>query len=92
MRRLPTRVTPDAIHARNAEAMLCSVAELRERLAAASLGGGLEALARHRARGKLPVRERVERLADPLTPVLEFSALAAERRRRKAFAQLGDRA
>jgi acetyl-CoA carboxylase carboxyltransferase component len=77
MRRLPTRVTPDAIHARNAEAMLCSVAELRERLAAASLGGGLEALARHRARGKLPVRERVERLADPLTPVLEFSALAA---------------
>src|SRR4029079_16266737 len=34
-------------------------------------------LERHRAQGKLPVRERIERLLDPGTPFLEFSALAA---------------
>jgi len=33
---------------------------------------------RHRERGKLTARERVERLADPGAPFLELSALAAE--------------
>jgi acetyl-CoA carboxylase carboxyltransferase component len=79
MRRLETRVDPkdpefvaNAAHARSA------VTELRERLAKARLGGGPDAVAKHRKRGKLPARERIDRLADPLTPFLEFSPLAAD--------------
>ncbi|MCC6349226.1 MAG: methylcrotonoyl-CoA carboxylase [Candidatus Eisenbacteria bacterium] len=51
--------------------------ELRARLASVRAGGGADALARHRSRGKLFVRDRVERLLDPGTPFLELSALAA---------------
>ena len=53
------------------------VAELRERLAEVRRGGGEKAIERHRQQGKLPVRERVERLLDPGSPFLELSALAA---------------
>src|SRR5215471_12736905 len=53
------------------------VAELRERTAAVAAGGGDRALERHRARGKLTARERVDRLLDPGTAFLELSALAA---------------
>ncbi len=52
-------------------------AELRERLDRVHAGGGPKAMARHTGRGKLPVRERIERLCDPGTPFLELSALAA---------------
>lgn len=40
-------------------------------------GGGKEALAKHKSRGKLTARERIETLIDPGTPFLELSALAA---------------
>jgi acetyl-CoA carboxylase carboxyltransferase component len=53
------------------------VTELGERLESARQGGGPESIARHRSRGKLLARERVERLLDPATSFLEFSALAA---------------
>ncbi len=53
------------------------VAEFRERLADVRRGGGEKAIERHRQQGKLPVRERVERLLDPGSPFLELSALAA---------------
>jgi 3-methylcrotonyl-CoA carboxylase beta subunit/propionyl-CoA carboxylase len=53
------------------------LAELRARLAAADEGGGARYLQRHREQGKLPVRERIERLTDPGTPFLELSPLAA---------------
>ena len=53
------------------------VAELRDRTARAALGGDDAARARHTARGKLPVRDRLVRLTDPDTPFLEFGALAA---------------
>jgi acetyl-CoA carboxylase carboxyltransferase component len=51
--------------------------DLRARLAAVRLGGGADAVARHKSRGKLFVRERIERLLDPGTPFLELSPLAA---------------
>ena len=41
------------------------VAELRERTALVAAGGGAAAMERHRSRGKLPARERVDRLVDP---------------------------
>jgi acetyl-CoA carboxylase carboxyltransferase component len=40
-------------------------------------GGDDQAIERHRARGKLPVRERIDRLIDPGTAFLELSPLAA---------------
>src|SRR5436309_9155240 len=52
-------------------------AELRERLAKAKQGGGPNLVARHKSRGKLFVRDRVERLLDPGTAFLELSPLAA---------------
>ena len=51
--------------------------ELRERLAEAREGGKAEARAKHESRGKLFVRERIERLIDPDTAFLELSPLAA---------------
>ncbi|MGN9791450.1 carboxyl transferase domain-containing protein [Streptomyces sp. OZ13] len=51
---------------------------LRSRLAAARLGGGEKARARHTARGKLLPRERVDTLLDPGSPFLELAPLAAE--------------
>src|SRR5512147_1861529 len=53
------------------------VDELREALAEVREGGRAEARAKHEARGKLFVRERIERLVDPDTAFLELSPLAA---------------
>src|SRR5256714_14061382 len=53
------------------------VAELRKRTALVARGGGDKPLEKHRSRGKLTARERVDRLLDPGTAFLEFSALAA---------------
>jgi acetyl-CoA carboxylase carboxyltransferase component len=53
------------------------VAELRERTAEIARGGDEDAVARHRARGKLTARERIDRLLDPDTAFLELNALAA---------------
>jgi len=51
--------------------------DLRAALAVVRQGGGEKAQAKHKARGKLFVRERIERLLDPDSPFLELSALAA---------------
>jgi len=53
------------------------VAELRERTAQVARGGGEKALEKHRSRGKLTARERIDRLLDPDTAFVELSALAA---------------
>jgi len=53
------------------------VVELRERTALVARGGGERAVARHRERGKLLARERIDRLVDPGSAFLELNALAA---------------
>ncbi len=53
------------------------VAELGARTSLVAAGGGAEAVERHRSRGKLLARERVEHLLDPGSAFLELSALAA---------------
>src|SRR5215469_1936591 len=53
------------------------VAEVRERSAQVAEGGGEKAAERHRSRGKLPARQRIDRLVDPGTAFLELNALAA---------------
>jgi 3-methylcrotonyl-CoA carboxylase beta subunit len=50
---------------------------LRERQAWSMAGGGERMVTRHRERGKIPVRERIDLLLDPLSPFLELSPLAA---------------
>ena len=62
----------------NRAAHLALLADLQDRLSRVRAGGGEGARERHLARGKLLVRDRVERLCDPGTPFLELSALAAE--------------
>ncbi|HEY3766710.1 MAG TPA: carboxyl transferase domain-containing protein, partial [Gaiellales bacterium] len=61
----------------NREHMRGLVAELDRHLERARAGGGETAVERHRARGKLLARERIERLIDPGAAFLELSPLAA---------------
>ena len=51
--------------------------ELEERLQTVYRGGPEASVQRHRARGKLTARERIQRLVDPESPFLELSPLAA---------------
>mmetsp|Transcript_1154 Transcript_1154/g.1782 ORF Transcript_1154/g.1782 Transcript_1154/m.1782 type:complete len:569 (-) Transcript_1154:115-1821(-) len=60
----------------NVENMRVSVDALRDELRKVQAGGGEKAMAKHVARGKLPVRERINKLVDPGSPFLELSALA----------------
>src|SRR4051794_39155448 len=53
------------------------VSQLRERTAPITLGGGGEAVERHRSGAKVTARERIDRLVDPGSAFLELSALAA---------------
>jgi 3-methylcrotonyl-CoA carboxylase beta subunit len=57
--------------------MRALVEELRARLAQARQGGSEQARKKHTDRGKLLVRDRVDRLLDPGSPFLELSPLAA---------------
>ncbi len=62
---------------RNASAMAALVDDLRAQLARVRGGGGPASVERHRKRGKLTARDRIDRLLDAGTPFLELSALAA---------------
>jgi acetyl-CoA carboxylase carboxyltransferase component len=65
------------LFARRRDRMTALVEELRERTAQVAAGGGEASMERHRSRGKLPARERVDLLVDPDSAFLELSALAA---------------
>jgi 3-methylcrotonyl-CoA carboxylase beta subunit len=78
MTRLPSQLDPRGAEFRaNREAMSALVADLRGRVAVAAAGGSPKAVEKHRARGRLLARERVDLLLDAGSPFLEFSALAA---------------
>jgi 3-methylcrotonyl-CoA carboxylase beta subunit/propionyl-CoA carboxylase len=75
---LDTRIDPSsATFKTNRDRMQQLVAELHQRLARAREGGGLKYIERHRAQGKLTVRERIARLIDLGSSLFECSALAA---------------
>ncbi|GIF13882.1 acyl-CoA carboxylase subunit beta [Actinoplanes teichomyceticus] len=63
-------------YAENRAAMLERVADLAAQHARALAGGGPEAVDRHRRRGRLTARERIELLIDPDSAFLELSTLA----------------
>lgn len=66
-----------AEHQANVAAMQALWDEVAEQLAAVPSVGGQRYVDRHRRRGKMLVRERIEALIDPHTPFLELSPLAA---------------
>jgi acetyl-CoA carboxylase carboxyltransferase component len=74
---LTSNVVRDETFERRRARMEGLVAELRERTALVARGGGDKALERHRSRGKLTARERIDRLVDPGSAFLELNALAA---------------
>ncbi|MGK8502152.1 acyl-CoA carboxylase subunit beta [Nocardia asiatica] len=59
-----------------AGAMTAKLAEVEAEFAKAIAGGGPDKLARHRKRGKLTARERIELLVDEDSPFLELCPLA----------------
>jgi acetyl-CoA carboxylase carboxyltransferase component len=75
---LETHVDPsDPTFSTNRERMRHLVEDLHQRVSRARQGGGDKYLRRHRELGKMPVRERIDRLLDPGSPFLELSPLAA---------------
>src|SRR6266852_3157624 len=74
---LTSQVERSEEFSRRFERMTALVAELRQRTAEVARGGGEQAVQRHRSRGKLTARERIDRLVDPDTAFLELNALAA---------------
>ncbi|OEV05104.1 acyl-CoA carboxylase subunit beta [Streptomyces oceani] len=71
---VPDTASPE--YAENRAAMLEKLAELTAEHAKALAGGGEKYVERHRGRGKMTARERIEALLDPDTPFLELSPLA----------------
>ena len=76
MDRLPTRVNrADSEYQMRKEHNLALISTLRERLDTASNGGGGKYVDRHRGRGKLLPRERIERIIDPGTAFWNYHHL-----------------
>ena len=74
---LTTQVERDETFERRRERMEQLVEELHERTAVVAAGGGEKAVERHRSRGKLTARGRIDLLVDPGAAFLELNALAA---------------
>ncbi len=74
---LASRFVRNEATSANREALLGMLAQLDEERARVNGGGGAKYLERHRARGKLPARERIELLLDRDSPFLELSPFAA---------------
>ena len=75
---LSTRLDPrSAEFAANAAAMQELLDEVLVQQHQATIAGGEAYIERHRSRGKMLVRERIELLVDPDTPLLELQGLAA---------------
>ena len=62
---------------KNKAALLEQVSDWRRQVEIVKLGGGEAAVKKHKARGKLTARERIELLIDQGSAFLEFSTLAA---------------
>ncbi len=62
---------------------------LHQRLKLVAAGGSPQAMARHIARGKLSVRQRIDLLLDRDTPFIELSALAAWDQYKQGFPSAG---
>jgi 3-methylcrotonyl-CoA carboxylase beta subunit/propionyl-CoA carboxylase len=78
MERISSHIRTEAPEFRENHARMTGlVKQLRDRVTVCRQGGGPRYLERLREQGKLPVRERIDRLLDPGSPFLELSPLAA---------------
>lgn len=62
----------------NAKKMESLADELKERVSTVQKGGGAKAVEKHRSRGKLVARDRINTLLDSGSPFLELSPLAGD--------------
>jgi 3-methylcrotonyl-CoA carboxylase beta subunit len=67
----------DADFKSNISAMKALIDQWRERINVVKAGGGPETVERHKSRGKLTARERIDALVDSGTAFMELSTLAA---------------
>jgi acyl-CoA carboxylase subunit beta len=75
---LSSRVdTASEVYQKNRAGQLAAIAALNEQLELARAGGGPRYAERHRGRGRMLARERLELLVDRDSPMLELSSLAA---------------
>ena len=72
-----SEIKRDESFQKNEESFKRLLLDVRERTNQIKLGGGQEAMERHRKRGKLPARERIQKLIDQGSQFLEVGAFAA---------------
>jgi acetyl-CoA carboxylase carboxyltransferase component len=78
MERIVSKInTNSASFKENQVAFLPRLQDFRNKLERAKTGGSETAVAQHKSRGKLMVRERIQLLCDSSSPFLEIGALAA---------------
>ncbi|MGR5219273.1 carboxyl transferase domain-containing protein [Vibrio parahaemolyticus] len=78
MGKLVSKIKPESeLYINNQSAMNALVADLEANAAQIEQGGGEKAIARQRAKGKLPVRERINALLDNNSAFLEIAKFAA---------------
>lgn len=72
-----SEIPHDDAYKRNVEFHTSALKQLRTLEKQVMLGGGAEAIAKHKKKGKLTARERIESLIDPKSKFLEIGLLAA---------------
>lgn len=78
MQVLPTNINTNSTEFReNKLAFELQLKTWKDRTSLIKQGGGKEAVEKHASRGKLFVRQRIDKLIDPQSSFLEFSSLAA---------------
>lgn len=70
-------ITSSEEYKKNTEEYIRLIATYRDRMNMVTAGGPESAISKHKERGKLLARERINLLVDPNTPFLELSPMAA---------------
>jgi 3-methylcrotonyl-CoA carboxylase beta subunit len=77
MARIGSPLQRNASYEKNRDHTLDLLRSMEDLSASVQLGGGVEAIERHRRRGKMTARERIDALIDPGTRFLEIGLFAA---------------
>ena len=77
MAQIGKAVHVDQTHHKNEDSVKTLVRKLEARADVVMLGGGAEAIEKHRKRGKMTARERINALLDPGTELLEIGLFTA---------------
>ncbi len=73
---MPEKIDIEA--SKNEDHNKLAVSDLHKRLNKVYLGGGEKHIAKHKAKGKMTARERIDALLDPKSPRIEIGAFAAD--------------